>query len=116
MKRTPLILIGAAALLLLTVLWTPDLRAAARSTEAPPAPVEVRVDYPLNRECVVTVDPRALSQSETAGLANKTTGFVAPDTVEGTLVRLDDGWLVLRDGRHDNWIPIDKVLMVHVSR
>jgi hypothetical protein len=116
MKRTPLILIGVAALLLITAAWTPDLLAAVRSTDAAPAASDARVEYPLNRDCVVTVDPRAFSQAETAGQANKTTGFVAPDTVAGTLVRLDSEWLVLRDGRHDNWIPMDKVLMVHVAR
>jgi hypothetical protein len=116
MKRIPLTLIGAAAALLLLAAWTPEVLATVRSTDSTTVAPDARVEYPMDHLCVVTVDPRAVSQSEIAGRANKVTGFVAPDTVEGTLVRLDADWLVLREGRHDNWIPKDKVLMIHVIR
>jgi hypothetical protein len=116
MKRIPLLMLGTAALLLLSAVWTPGALAAARSSE-PALPVrQAQVGYPLHHSCVVTVDPYALSKTEIVGLANKSTGFVAPDTAEGVLVRLDDEWLVLRDGIHDNWIPKAKVLMIHVLR
>jgi hypothetical protein len=113
MKRIPLLVLGAVALCVLIVVWTPGVLAAARS----PEPVrEAWLDYPLQRSCVITVDPYSLSKTEIVGPANKSTGFVAPDTAEGILLRLDDEWVVLRDGKHDNWIPKAKVLMIHVLR
>ncbi len=35
---------------------------------------------------------------------------------EGTLVRVDADWVVLKDGNFENWIPRDKVLLIRVAR
>jgi hypothetical protein len=86
------------------------------TTDFPPGLPESRIEYPLNRSCVVTVDPRATSKPVIAGVANKVSGFVAPDTAEGILTHMDPDWLVLRDGSEENWIPRAKVLMIRVNR
>ena len=59
------------------------------------------------------MDPLSSSKPVIAGKANIVTGFTAPDTVEGILVRCDAEWLVLRDGRNENWVPRNKVIMLH---
>lgn len=96
--------------------WTPAISKGMNNTDFTPGPPETRVEYPLNRDCVVTVDPRAASKPVYAGEANKVTGFVAPDTAEGVLIHMDSDWLVPRDGNAENWIPQPKVLMIRVDR
>ena len=103
-------------MLAMLLFWTPAVSKGTSTTDLPPVPRESRVEYPLNRTCVVTVDPRAMSKPEIAGQANKVSGFVAPDTAEGILIHLDSEWLVLRDGSEENWIPRAKVLMVRARR
>ena len=116
MKRHSLLLFGGSAMLATLLFWAPAVSKATNTTVLPPGPHETRVDYPLNRSCLVTVDPRAMSKPEIAGQANKVSGFVAPDTAEGILVHMDSDWLVLRDGSEENWIPKAKVLMIRVRR
>ena len=84
-----------------------DARSASIPSSATP------LGYPLKHECVVTVDSLAVVKPAVAGGANIVTGFVAPDTVRGTLVRIDAEWLVLQDGCNENWIPRAKVMMIH---
>lgn len=75
-----------------------------------PAPAET----PINCRCVVTVDPQ-FRASDSAEQSPKG-GFTGPNMLEGVLVRMDQEWLVLKDGSFENWIPRDKVLTVRVSR
>ncbi len=116
MKRQSLLLAGATAVLATLPFWAPAVSTGTNAADLSPGPPELRVDYPLNRSCVVTVDPRAASKPEIAGQANKVSGFVAPDTAEGILIHLDSDWLVLRDGSEENWIPKSKILMIRVHR
>jgi hypothetical protein len=110
MKRTTLLLGGCAALLVTASAWTSGARANPAGEAGP------EVDLPLHRSCVVTVDPRIGPKPEYPGAANAISGFFAPDTARGTLIRLDSQWLVLRDGNEENWIPREKVLMIRASR
>jgi hypothetical protein len=71
---------------------------------------------PLNCRCIVTVDPQFKPAVESADQPQKGSGFIAPNTVEGIVVRMDSEWLVLKDGSYENWIPKDKVLLLRVSR
>lgn len=117
MKQKSLLLFGGSATLAALFFWTPAVSKGINNTDFPPGPrEEARLDYPLNRDCVVTVDPRASSKPVIAGEANKVSGFVAPDTAEGILIHMDSDWLVLRDGSEENWIPQSKVLMIRVRR
>jgi hypothetical protein len=116
MKRQSLLICGAVATLAMLPLWTSGVSAGVHAAALSPGPGESRVECPLNRICVVTVDPRAQSKREIVGDANKISGFAAPDTTEGVLVRLDAEWVVLRDGSYENWIPRNKVLLIRVSR
>lgn len=108
-----IILAGAISLIIYST-WSTSVLAGMRAHAGPSTPAEPPVDYPLNLNCVVTVDPLASSKPVIAGTANKVTGFVAPDTAEGILIRCDADWLVLRDGCNENWIPTNKVIMIHV--
>jgi hypothetical protein len=116
MKRQSLILLVCALALIICSVWIPNVRAGVRSTADPLIPSIVRVNYPLNLTCTVTVDSRSTVKPVLAGTAYKATGFVAPDTAEGILIRLDSEWLVLRDGTYENWIPTGKVIMIHANR
>ncbi len=111
-----MILLAGAIPLLIYATWNPDVLASVQAHPKLPLPGAHAVDYPLGLRCVVTVDPLAASKPVVAGTANKVTGFVAPDIAEGVLIRIDDEWLVLRDGYHDNWIPRHKIILMHVSR
>jgi hypothetical protein len=114
MKQQPMILLGGTILLLMSSTWISGVLAGVRTPGQPLTSNAPPLDYPLNRNCVVTVDPLSSPKPEIAGKANKITGFVAPDTVEGVLVRLDADWLVLRDACNENWIPQNKVILIHV--
>lgn len=105
-----MILLGSVIALLLCSSWLPSVLAGVRGPASTPPPA---LGYPLNRDCVVTVDPLSSSKPVIAGDANIVTGFRAPDTVEGTLIRFDAEWLVLRDGRNENWIPRNRVILIH---
>ncbi len=108
---------GGAAMLFMLPLWTDGVRAGGIAPPVPQsAPLLAEVDYPLNRDCTVTVDSRSEPKLQFAGQGKKITGFAAPDTAEGILIRLDNDWLVLRDGSEENWIPKEKVLMIRVTR
>lgn len=111
-----MILLACAIPLFIYATWNPDLLAGARDHPQAPIPETPAVDYPLGLRCVVTVDPLAASKPVVAGTSNKVTGFVAPDVAEGVLIRIDDEWLVLREGYHDDWIPRNKIILMHVTR
>lgn len=116
MKRNSLLIFGGSAMVATLLFWTPAVSKGINNTDLPLGPQEARIEHPLNRDCVVTVDPRASSKPVIAGEANKVSGFVAPDTAEGILIHMDSDWLVLRDGSEENWIPQAKVLMIRVRR
>ncbi len=89
-----MIFLLCAIALIICSIWIPNVRAGARSTIDPLIPGTLRVDYPLNLTCTVTVDSTSTEKPVLAGDARKATGFVAPDTAEGILIRLDSEWLV----------------------
>jgi hypothetical protein len=111
-----MIFVVCAFALIICSIWIPYARAGARSTAGPLIPGTARVEYPLNLFCTVTVDSRSNEKPVLAGTALKATGFVAPDTAEGILIRLDSEWVVLRDGSYESWIPTHKVIMIHASK
>jgi hypothetical protein len=113
MKQQLVVFLGGAIALIFCSTWMPSEQAAARSSIAPMATAERRIEFPLGQRCAVTLDTRAESKPVVAGTANIVTGFDAPDVTVGILVRMDNEWLVLRDGTYENWIPMNKVLMVH---
>jgi hypothetical protein len=83
-------------------------------TPAAPNPAPARVDLPLGRKCVVSVDPQA-SRSGLPATENQASGFEADGTAKGQLIRLSDDWCVLKDGNAENWIPTDKILLIRAS-
>ena len=116
MKTKPLIALCVVLALIVCSNSIPSVLASNRlSVVSPQSPSEVQLAYPISRRCVVTVDPFSSSTPVVAGSANIVTGFVAPNTIEGSVVAMDDEWLVIRSGRHENWIPRSKVLMIHLS-
>jgi hypothetical protein len=116
MKKQMMIPLACAIPLFIYATWNPDLLAAGRNYPSVPNTGSSAVDYPIGTHCVVTVDPLAGSKPIVARTANKVTGFVAPDTAEGNLIRIDEEWVVLRDGSSDAWIPRNKIIMMYFSR
>ena len=82
-------------------------------TPAPP-PAPEKVELPLGRNCVVSLDPRA-SRASLPGTENAASGFEADGTLRGQLILLSGEWCVLKDGNAENWIPRDKVLLIRSS-
>lgn len=42
------------------------------------------------------------------------TGVVA--TIKGTLLSMPTGWLVVKEGSYEHWLPLEKVMSMKVSR
>lgn len=108
-----MIYLGAAVTLIICSVWLQSDQAGARTTIRQPITAGNQIDFPLGLRCVVTVDTRSAPKPEVAGQANLVTGFAAPDATEGILIRMDADWVVLRDGSDENWVPMNKVLLVH---
>lgn len=114
MKTSPQLLLAGVISLSLIAPFTSSLLANIQSTATSLEKNTPKMDYPLGRDCVVTVDPLADSTKRYAGDANVITGFAAPDTVNGKLIRIDEHWLILQNGHTENWIPRQKVILLHV--
>jgi hypothetical protein len=109
MKSTPFApLLGVFALV--AVLPPAALAQSASLPDKVPAPAEP----PLNLRCVVVVDPEH-PHADPAEQSPKG-GFTGPNMLEGVVIRIDQEWLVLKDGSFENWIPREKILNVRVSR
>ncbi len=109
MKTLLSLLAGAALIGAAVSVSTPSVQA-----QQAVAPAEMKA--PFGQLCIVTLDPRAERAVKPAAEALKKSSLTGDDTVEGTLVRLDEEWLVLKDGSYENWIPRDKVLFMRASR
>ena len=116
MKRLPLIVLATVVCTVLIGMLTSNLTANVETASSVSAYSESTVNYPIGLRCVVTVDPESVQKERFAGGANIITGFIAPDTVRGILVSVDDEWVILQDGKYDNWIPRDKVILLSVCR
>lgn len=115
MKPFPLIL---TACVFATVLITPIASSAFATLQSQAKTPELRlprIEYPLGQNCVITVDPLAASKPVYAGQTKINSGFIAPDTVRGVLIRVDESWMVLQEGINENWIPRNKVLLLRVG-
>ena len=108
MKSTTLLIASAITLCGFAVM---GLRG---QTPATPNPTPAKVELPLGRKCIVSVDPQA-SRAGLPATENQASGFEADGTAKGQLIHLSDDWCVLKDGTAENWIPTDKVLMIRAS-
>lgn len=115
MKRLPPIIITG---ILASILITPFASSAFASLKPQVKPPELRVpktDYPIGESCVVTVDSIAGHRAFSSVQANANPGFTSTDVVKGILTRVDDSWMVLKEGTYENWIPRNKILLFRVS-
>jgi hypothetical protein len=97
--------------------WDSGARAVNfRETHHANPPAEEISQSLLNMRCIVTLDPQSWPSQPIAGTANIDTGFIAPNVVRGVLVRIDSDWVVLSDGCDENWMPRQKVLMIHTCK
>jgi len=71
---------------------------------------------PMNLKCYVTLDASSNSRAGMTQEMQQQSGFIATDTVQGTVVLVSPEWLVLKDDNSENWIPRDKILMVRAKR
>jgi hypothetical protein len=108
MKSTTLFIAAAIALGGFTLMGLQG------QTPTAPNPVPAKVDLPLGKKCIVSVDPQA-SRAGLPGTENRASGFEADGTAKGQLIRLSDDWCVLKDGNAENWIPTEKILMIRAS-
>ena len=115
MKTSPLIL---TACVFGAVLIAPIASNAFATLQAQPRTPELRLtktEYPIGENCVITVDPSAISQPSYPGQTRINTGFIASSSVRGVLTKVDDQWIVLKEGINENWVPRDKVLLLRVG-
>ena len=108
MKSRVLPLVFGAAILASIPLWHTEASAQENSLAEGPK-------LPIGRAVIVTLDPRSNSRNELSKEIRRYAGFSHHDTVEGTLVHMDAEWLILKAGVDENWIPRDKVLLLHAN-
>lgn len=108
MKSRFLPLILSAAVLASIPLWNTGASAQSASETADSSPKP-----PIGKSVTITLDARSNSRSELSQDIRRYSGFTHHNTVEGTMLHMDSEWLVLKDGIAENWIPRDKVLMIH---
>ena len=111
MKRTSMILIAAA----IAGVSYLELRAQSPTPTPGTGAAGTTLAYPYNKECIVTLDPRAERKELTPTQASPS-GFEEDGTMRGQLVYMSDEWCVLKDGSFENWIPRDKVLALRASK
>jgi len=110
MKNRLILLSCGAAVLAMFAFWNGEVTAQ-------PTPADGRSsELSVNLKCIVTLDAQSNSRSAMTAELQTISGFVRQDTVQGTLIRVNSEWLVLKDGESENWIPRDKVLLLRTSR
>ncbi|WP_193211979.1 hypothetical protein [Luteolibacter marinus] len=114
MKVQAPLLLGAVTMIAAVLTWTSGVKAGDRNSGAPVVHIEDCLEDVIDQQCVVSIDPDSVPTTEFAGSSNTITGFVAPNTVRGVMVRIEPDWLVLRDGNSLNWVPREKVILIHV--
>jgi hypothetical protein len=107
--KTSLILIAAA------IAGVSYIELRAQTPVPASGPTGTTLAYPYNKECIVTLDPRAERKDLTPSQASPS-GFEADGTMRGQLVYMSDEWCVLKDGSFENWIPREKVLALRASK
>lgn len=109
-------MIASVCLLCLVPPFASDVLASLRPQDSPPEWTTPENKYLIGIEVAVTVDPIDSKSAVYAGEANIITGFIAPNTIRGTIIRMNPQWIVLEEGKSENWIPRHKVLMIHTCR
>lgn len=69
-------------------------------------------EFPMGRDCVLCLDPRAASDPVYAANANVLTGLSGPDVMEGKIIADRGQWLVIKTLSRENWVPKDKILFL----
>jgi hypothetical protein len=110
MKSRVLPLILGAAILASIPLFHNEASAQADTSTGTP-------ELPVGKDVIVTLDPTSNSRKELTKEIQLYSGFSNHDTVEGKLIHINSEWVVLKAqaGVDENWIPRDKVLMLHAN-
>lgn len=106
MKPTTILISSVAALGAFSLM---GLRGQSPTPVSPDS--AVKVEIPLGRDCIVTLDPRT-SHAELPSAKKQVAGFDGDGTARGQLIKLSGEWCVLKDGKSENWIPTEKILML----
>ena len=109
MKPVLPLLAGAAVIAAAMSFWSPVARA-----QQPVAKEDAK--SALGQPCVITLNPEGRDILTPVNEPLRKTGLRPEGTVEGTLLEINDQWVILKDGSYENWIPTDKVLLIRVSR
>ena len=103
---------GSAGLIALLATWAPSASAQAQT---PAAKAAESVASAVGRRCVITLDPQDPAKKR-EGQVNSDSYKVLENKVEGELLEITPGWVVLKDGNYENWVPRDKSLFMRVTR
>lgn len=101
--KTKLSMIAVASVVAaIALLATPDRAAAqaGRTAAAPGTP-------PIGRLVEISLSPWSYGQTPTAKDDRKVTG---------TLVAMTDRWVVVQEGTFENWVPMERVVVMRASR
>lgn len=96
-------IIGACGLAGLTIFSAiqPASAQAGKAASAPGTP-------PIGRQVEISLSPWSYGQSPQAN---------QPDMkVSGVLLAMTDRWIVVQEGSYENWVPMDRVVVMRASR
>ncbi len=111
MKNKIILLSCSAAVIATLAFWNGEATAQSSSGESGAAS-----DFPLNMNYTITLDARSNSRSAMTKEMQDNSGFVNPDTTEGTLIKVTPQWLILKNMDSEYWVPRDKILLMKVHR
>ena len=80
------------------------------------APSKSDVPFPLNLECVVTIENEGWRDNPRPKVPGPPSGFLPDFTIQGKLIHVGSDWIVIKEGTYENWISRDKVVNIRASR
>ncbi len=81
----------------------------------PPAGKQSMMEFPIDMECVVTVEMESWRQVPSLP-PEPPPGFDEDFTISGKMVYFGDSWVVVRGETYDKWISRDKIIAIQASR
>ncbi|WP_411825613.1 hypothetical protein [Luteolibacter sp. AS25] len=111
MKNRFVFAFAAAATLFMIPPFAGDVSAQTAVVEKDSAESE----YPIGKNCIITLDPQDSSVIDLKNDGSVDRGFVAPLTVRGIITRDHGAWLIISEGRYENWVPKSKILMMRIG-
>jgi len=79
-------------------------------------PPKTNLTFPLNHECVVTIEDEAWTGNVRPLAPGPASGILPDFTIQGKLLEVSPEWIVIGEGSYENWISRDRIVNIRVSQ